>query len=167
MILSKRAIKISQNPLYGSVIKGVSLSFSQWKILADKKLTVSFEASEKATSIVLMDAIAILVNAKSLSNLFTLTYREVENFLRDENENPALDSSLEPDFDHLMMKLITQYLHYQQMEVFKKETFIEENIFWMGLFSSLEGVEFILKEKKILYFLNHRTDNVVSFVISE
>lgn len=165
MIISKRAHALTQSPQFGQVLPDKGSAFCQWKFTADKKLTVVYEATSDDIRIPLMDTISFFLNQKELSNLFILEFREVENFLRDQNDTPAFSSNVEDIYHRLFSDLISSFFKYQQKSALLAQSFIDENHFWMQVFKPLLGVEFVLKDQDALYFFNKRSDSIVSFVI--
>jgi hypothetical protein len=169
MTISNRAKAIINAPQFGLIQLDLHRpDFFQWKFSSDKKLTVSYETSSDLLRIPLMETIAYFLNSQMMSNLFTLSYREVENYLRDQNDIAALNvNDVEKIYDQLLQKLIAGFFNYHQKTFLSSSSFIEENHFWMQIFLPLEDVEFVLKEKTTLYFFNKRSDSIVSFAISE
>lgn len=165
MIISSRARALIQSPQYGKVFPDKTSAFYQWKISSDKKLTVSYEATIDTVRIPLMETISLFINHKELNNLFTLEFREVENFLRDQNDTPAFSSNVEDIYRDLLSALTFSFFKFQQISMQLPQSFIDENHFWMQVFKPLLGVEFVLKNQDTLYFFNKRSDSIVSFVI--
>ena len=165
MIISNRAQALIQSPQYGKVFPDKTASFYQWKFASDKKLTVSYEVSLDPVRIPLMDTISLFLNQKELCNLFTLEFREVESFLRDQNDTPAFSSNVEDIFHKLLADLTSSFFKYQQKLAQFPLNFVDENHFWMEVFRPLLGVEYVLKDQDALYFFNKRSDSIVSFAI--
>ena len=167
MINSKKALEFASNPVYGHILSTQSNNVYTWKLHADKKLTVTYDCSSNLIYLALMETAAVLLNQKNLGNLFSLRYKEAESFLRDRNDIPAFKEDYEGIFQELILSLTSEFFSYHQKNMQILGQFIEENRYWMEIFKSLEGVEFILKESNILYFFNKRTDSIVSFPFSE
>jgi hypothetical protein len=168
MSTSQRVKTILESPQFGKILPGMDTSLFKWNISHDKKLTVSYESTQHPIRIPLMETISLMLNQAEMSNLFTLNLREIENFLRDKNDTPAfLEADIAELYDHLVSQLITVFFDYHQKFCLSTRSFAEENHFWMDLFESLDGVDFVIKEKSALYFFNKRSDSIVSFTFSE
>jgi hypothetical protein len=96
-----------------------------------------------------------------------LGFREIESFLRDQNDSSAFPQNSEKIYDQLIYDLTALYFIYRHCESLYPKTFVGENRFWLHLLAPFESIEFILKDKDTLYFLNKGTGRVVSFVISD
>ena len=171
MMLSKRALALLNTPQYGKILDDQPAQAYQWHFTNDKKLTLSFESSYHQMRIPLMDAISALLNSGDLKNLFILNFREVENFLRDQNDRPAFEGAeiaeIEKIFDLIYVDLTKEFFKYHHTCLPKTATFTEKNHFWLQSFASLQSVEFVLFEQEWLYFYDKRSDSIVSFNISE
>lgn len=165
MNISSRAQALIQSPRYGKVSPDKIPGFYQWKFAADKKMTLSYEVGLDTARIPLMDTISLFLNQKELCNLFTLEFREVENFLRDQNDTPAFSSNVEDVYNNLLSDLTSSFFKYQKKSMQLPQSFIGENHFWMQVFRPLLGVEYVLKDQDALYFFNKRSDSIVSFAI--
>jgi hypothetical protein len=171
MILSKRAEALLNNPQYGKLVHDPLADVFKWKLSHDKKLTLSFESSLDYFRIPLMDAFCILTNQNESKNLFILEFREVENYLRDTNENPAFlgDTFLiqEEKFQFLKRNLVSVLLRDLKLALDTQSSFASKNRFWLNKFEFFDGVEFVFIKQETLYFYNKRSDSIVSFNISE
>jgi hypothetical protein len=168
MKISNRANDILESPLWGKILQDRNDNYYQWQFSNDKKLTVSYISTLDEIRIPLMDTIALMLNEAHFANLFLINQREVENFLRDQNDIPAFqDTSIELLFENIMRELTSALFkyHYSHSEI--PLSFIGKNQFWNDFFQIFRGVEFVKAENTNLYFFNQRSDSIVSFNISE
>ena len=166
--MSTRIEILLNSPLYGNILPAVEGEYFCWNLTNDKKLTVSYESTFNRTRIAIMETIALMLNKRNLSNLFTLTYRELESYLRDQNDIPAFDDpDAEVIFDQILSNLQSLFFNFYQSAISGAVSVIQENQYWMDVFSILEGMEFVLAEKRTLYFYKNRSDGIVSFLFSE
>ncbi len=166
--MSTRIEILLNTPQYGKILPAVEGESFCWKLTSDKNLTVSYESTFNRTRIAIMETIALMLNKRNLSNLFTLTYRELESYLRDQNDIPAFeDPDAEIIFDQILSNLQSLFFNFYQSAISGAVSVIQENQYWMDVFSILEGIEFVLIEKRTLYFFKNRSDGIVSFLFSE
>jgi hypothetical protein len=168
MIISNRASAINSNPQFGLIIENEeSKDFFQWKISGITKLNLSFESTKDIIRVPLMDTIVKFIIQDNFCNLFVMQAREIESYLRDQNDISAFPIAVDTIFDQLLVKLTRSYFHYIDQNFLKDASFIEKNAYWTKLFKTFLGVEFVIFEKSSLYFLNKRSESIVSFDISE
>jgi hypothetical protein len=168
MIISNRASLAGTNPKYGNIVEKMENSlFYQWKISGMTELILSFESTPDIMRVALLDTMASFLRQENYKNLFTINAREIENYLRDQNDIPAFAITIDVIFDQLLVELTRTYFHFIAQKILINATVIERNAFWTNHFKTFLGVEFVLYDKSSLYFLNKRSESIVSFDISE
>jgi hypothetical protein len=118
---------------------------------SDKKLTVKYLKPPTLADELILESLAILLNRRELNRLVHLKFKELENFLRDDNHTPAFDfsdeKSLELIFDSAKKALILKCL----LISLPKESPLSE----IGFIAKLRLVNFHFKKLTELFELNH------------
>ena len=96
-ILSKRAWLFLDKPIH--LISNEDTLKECWKfgIEGDKILTLRFYINSNKTQVekIFLESLACLCEGRSVSYLIGLTFREMENFLRDENHLPVFEGDID------------------------------------------------------------------------
>ena len=121
-MISKRAENLLSQPQF--TLNKLKQSSFNWKIeysgghsqfQTDKILTLQYSHStEDDLENILLESICRLAQGKTLQFLFTMSYREIESFLRDENHTPAFTGDIEAHavsvFQQVKKSLLVQIL---------------------------------------------------------
>lgn len=151
--ISKRAQAIFANPQYlnSSINEYFLVSFDS----SDKILTVHHDGKQGEIELILSEALIVFAKNQLLNDLWKINFREVENYLRDENHLPAFSTdlkNLEEKLNLLKIALIAAAFQARSKEelsrlasdVFdwEKYSLVTKNI-WARDFLAVLGLELI------------------------
>lgn len=158
--ISKRAQAILANPQY--LNSSINDSFQVTLDLSDKILTVHHSGKQGEIELILSEALIVFAKNQSLNDLWKINFREVENYLRDENHLPAFSAdlvNLEEKLNLLKISLIAAGLRARSKEdlsrlasvVFdwEKHSLVTKNI-WARDFLAVLGFELIFCDGQTL-----------------
>ncbi len=155
-MFSKRALDLLKNPKHSENLEenetwswNFTLDTSTANFLGDKILTLTYTnlSSEESESLFL-ETLSRVINGKNIDFLTRLSFREVENYLRDENHLPAFDTKEEVSLQNCFKKVKNSLLFAL---ILKK---IKENIGTHLQKASWENLSFVDKNRKVMAVLN-------------
>ena len=143
---------------------------------SDKKLTLSFYKSNDQLVNLWAEVLCLLLESRQPSRLFQLNEKEMENFLRDDNSQMAIDSDTQTHSIPIIQSLKSQVafsilidLNFKNKPVLTNE-FIDKNRFANEVFLQLAEefnlighLEFVLFEHEFIYF-HKKTKEDLEFV---
>ncbi len=158
---SKRALSIIENLSFQNPNQTRTFDFSIGK--NDKILTVhhNFDLNQDELSALLADVLCRLALDKTLKELWGLTFRELENFLRDENHRPAFNlhtDIAESEFKKLKLIFLGfgysfllegfkgQFLAWQELSLVEKNqlaVILCQKLNWEFIFADNSSIHFI------------------------
>lgn len=109
MKISLRAQELLKNPKYcfdkndKKSVNNVYITIS-----SDNKLTVNYQIQESILVNLCLEVLSILLHKRSPKRLFDITFKEFENFLRDENGIATFDSDTQSKAENVFIQ--TKYL---------------------------------------------------------
>lgn len=137
-----------------------------------KLILTYFKKTTEVNSLLCREALAQLLNARSTKRLASLTYKEFESFLRDENITPAFNPETNIIIENLFDKertllMMDIFLHFYQSEPHLSSTNfigrIRQATLVLKLCEELFGAEYAMKclhfEHEYLYY-NGKNNNL-------
>lgn len=159
---SKRALSILANPNFKK--QGLDAEFVVSLDKSDKILTVFHDGKSGEVELIFNDVLAIFAKNRSVSELWKINFREVENFLRDENHLPAFGettSELEDILNFQKISLISGAIKARSGEElnilfevlfdWEKLSLVAKNE-WAKRFVTLLGSELIFCDETAMTF---------------
>lgn len=126
---SNRALNLINNTNYGTNLSDQE-SLGLFIVEDDNNLTVKHALSTSELNLILLESFCILLNNRKSNRIFTLSFKELENFLRDDNLTPAFDSDThnlaETLFKNYKANLLASWL-FTQYKNFSPYDFIGKN----------------------------------------
>lgn len=159
--LSKRAQSLISNPKFALPNARGPLTFKV-STAGDKILTAEYAGDPEEMELLFSEVLATFSKNKSLKDLWQISYREIENFLRDENHlpfSPEAQEDLEDIYIKTKLSLMADVLtstHKEEflglkssLELWEELSLVEKNK-WSQAFLSTLSWELVFCERDIL-----------------
>lgn len=125
---------------------------------SDNKLTVNYQISESEATNLCLETWSILLNKRNPKRVLELTFKEFENFLRDENGLPAFDSDtqirIEASFIFTKQLLFESWpwRDWELKNLNNSKSYIDNLRFIKGLFQQVNTVFELNNDLKLVHF---------------